>query len=521
MNPLLNKLLSPRQMEYLAINQDLMILETSFGVKRFADRPHEVKVGVDVRIGFPELIGSEDILMSVIIGQKLSFELKGVARFADNNLPLYFDVYVFENRDEGDIQNRLIILFEDVTEKMVAKQALLQSANEANLLLSALAVSKDYIDKIIKSMGDALFVTTTAGTIKTINQSAQFLFGYSEAELIGQAISTITGEDKLLCQARHRYILSQGELSKDLELLCRKKTKDEIWVEFSCSSIQTEIPGLHDFVYIGRDITERKQQELEIRTALAKEQELREIKSRFFSMIAHEFGNPLNTVLVSTQILKEYNEEIAESEKIQYLNHINSASRHMVELLNDVRFISSAEAGKLEFKPAPLDLPKFCSALVEEIKVAVGKNHQIKFTQTLEPKGGIDSDRDQYLPLLDAKILRQILSNLLVNAIKYSLQGRTIYFDFYYGMEEAIFQIKDEGIGIPPADQAQLFESFYRAHNVGTVSGTGLGLAIVKECVNLHGGSIVFESEVGVGTTFRVAIPLKGDRHTELSICIT
>ena len=225
MNHLLNKLLGPRQMEYLAINQQFAILETSFGVERFADRPWEVKIGADVRLSFPEVIGVEDILISVLQGQKINFEIKGIARFVDNSQPLYFDIYAFENREEDHIENRLIILFEDVTEKMVAKQALLQRANEANLLLSALAASKDYIDKIIKSMGDALLVTTTAGTIKTVNQSAQFLFGYSEAELIGEAIFLITGEDKLLSQARHRYILCQGELSKDLELLCRKKTK--------------------------------------------------------------------------------------------------------------------------------------------------------------------------------------------------------------------------------------------------------------------------------------------------------
>lgn len=518
MNHLLNKLLGPRQMEYLAINQQFTILEKSFGVERFADRPSEVKIGADVRLSFPEVIGVEDVLISVLLGHKTNFELKGVARFVDNSQPLYFDIYAFENREEDHIENRLIILFEDVTEKMVAKQVLIQRANEANLLLSALAASKDYIDKIIKSMGDALLVTTTAGTIKTVNQSAQFLFGYSEGELIGESISLITDEDKLLSQARHRYILCQGELSNfDIKLLCRKKTKQEIWVEFSCSAIQTEIQGLHDFVYIGRDITERNREEIEIRTALAKEKELREIKSRFFSMIAHEFANPLNTVLMSTEILKEHQLETTEAEKIQYLTHIKTASKHMIELLNDVRFISSAELGKIEFKPVPLDLKKFCSDIVEEIKIAAGRNHIIQFVQTQKSAQNPAEDGEQAksLPLLDAKMMRQILSNLLLNAIKYSPQGSTVYFEFEQSFLEAIFTIKDEGIGIPIADQEQLFESFYRAHNVGKISGTGLGLAIVKECVNLHGGSIIFSSEVGAGTTFRVAIPLKGDRQTE------
>ncbi|MCZ0901910.1 PAS domain-containing protein, partial [Microcoleus sp. HI-ES] len=100
--------------------------------------------------------------------------------------------------------------------------------------------------------------------------------------------------------------MSHKELLKELEVICITKAGEEIWVEFSCSAIQTELQELYDFIYIGRDITERKQQEIEIRRSLAKEQELRQVKSRFFSMLAHEFGNPLNTILFATKILQDY-----------------------------------------------------------------------------------------------------------------------------------------------------------------------------------------------------------------------
>ncbi|MCZ0902195.1 PAS domain-containing sensor histidine kinase, partial [Microcoleus sp. HI-ES] len=90
--------------------------------------------------------------------------------------------------EQEDVPSKLLILIEDATEKMVMKQSLIQRANEANLLVSALAASNDYIDKVIRSMGDALLVTTTLGTSKTVNQSAQWLFGYSEAELLGNPL---------------------------------------------------------------------------------------------------------------------------------------------------------------------------------------------------------------------------------------------------------------------------------------------------------------------------------------------
>ncbi|NJK73258.1 MAG: PAS domain S-box protein [Microcoleus sp. SU_5_6] len=511
MNLLFKKILGPRQTEYLLANHSLIVQEVSPGVQRFAEIPSEVQPGIDVRALFPELIGIENILMSIVLGSKPSFELKGVARFSESTYPLYFDILILANEEEHQT-NKLLILFEDATERMVMKQSLVQKANEANLLLSALTASRDYVDKILRSMADALLVTTTLGTIKKANRAAQLLFGYSELELIDLPLSMIVIEEELLYQARHRYILSHKELARDLEVVCTTRSGEEIWVEFSCSAIQTELQELYDFVYIGRNITERKQQEIEIRRSLAKEQELRQVKSRFFSMIAHEFGNPLNTVLFSTQILKEYGEEITTAEKKQYLEHVKSASKHMVQLLDDLRLLSSAEAGQLQFNPAPLDLPKFCADLVEGVKISYGKNHAINFLEfdrTVEPdpKNAKQTQKMQKLPGFDKKLLRHILTNLLANAVKYSEIDSNIYFELSWDLEKATFQIKDEGIGIPDKDRGQLFESYYRAENVGKIPGTGLGLSIVKQCVELHGGQIEFTSELGAGTTFTVTIP--------------
>jgi len=108
---------------------------------------------------------------------------------------------------------------------------------------------------------------------------------------------------------------------------------------------------------------------------------------------------------------------------------------------------------------------------------------------------------------MDEKLLQHILTNLLSNAVKYSPQGGTINFELFCNPNEVIFRIQDHGLGIPSHEQTNLFNPFERGSNVGQISGTGLGLAIVKNCVDLHGGTILVESEVGVGTTFTITFP--------------
>lgn len=508
MNHLLKKLLAPRQTEYVILNENLIVVEASLGLKRFADRPRKVALGKDIRLGFPEFIGVEEVLQAVLHQQRSNFEIKGIARGSETSSPLYIDLYVYDYQDETTLAQELLVLFEDVTEKMVMRQNLLHRANEANLLLSALAASKDYIDKIITSIADALLVTTASGTIKTVNRAAQLLFGYSELEFINQPLSLVVLDGELLQQSRQVPLLYQGEPLQEIEVCCRTKKGEEIVVGFSCSAIQTDIEGLYNFVYIGRNVTARKLEETEIRTALAKEKEMRQLKSRFFSMVSHEFSSPINTVLFSAALLKQYGNHITDEENRQYLQHIQTAARHMIELLNELRFIGCAEAGQLDFNPVPLDLEKFCLDLVDEIKLGSGSKHQIQFDYSESPTSKNGGVKDEELFQIDSKLLRQILSNLLLNAIKYSPQGSTIYLELICHEREVIFKIRDEGMGIPLKDQQQLFEAFYRASNVGKIPGTGLGLAIVKQSVDLHGGNIDFTSEVGVGTTFTVTIPL-------------
>ncbi|MCA1991416.1 MAG: PAS domain S-box protein [Coleofasciculus sp. S288] len=231
--------------------RDFTILETSLGAPQLADCPNEVILGNDVRLGFPELIGLEDVLIDIIEGRQISFNLEGIARCSEPNA-LYIDISFIGNESES-----FLIILENVTPRMVVAQELLQRANEANLLASALTDSKAYIEKLINSMTEALLVTNQSGKIKTTNRATQALFGYKESELKGQQISQIINDETFLAKASQQNPF-YCDLLKNEEVICHTKTGEKRSVAFSCSVIQTNTEGLQDFVYIGRDITEHQ-----------------------------------------------------------------------------------------------------------------------------------------------------------------------------------------------------------------------------------------------------------------------
>lgn len=250
--------------------------------------------------------------------------------------------------------------------------------------------------------------------------------------------------------------------------------------------------------FLQSEISERQRLEEELRHALVKEKELSDLKSRIISVVSHEYRTPLATILSSTELLEHYGHSWAEDKKQRHFLRIQSSVHHLTRLVNDVLMFSKAEAGKLEFNPVSLDLVEFCRELVDELQMTAGVKHNINFLCL----------GTQQKACLDERLLRQILTNLLSNALKYSPEGSKVQFELVFGEDILTFRIQDEGIGIPLKDQPHLFDVFYRSSNVGTISGTGLGLAIVKRCVDIHNGQITVESEQGVGTVFTIILPL-------------
>jgi PAS domain S-box-containing protein len=483
-------LLVPDGIEYLVLASDLKIVSMSGGISLFADDPKYTRVGEDVRLGFPELIGLEETIEAIVKGERKSFLLKSIARFIDPQTPLYLSLSLKKWRDN------ILIYLQDVTELMTLKQSLIQRANESEFLLNSLSISQDYLQKILVSMGDALVVTTSSGNIKKINQAVETLFGYSESELSGRSLNLLIIHDNFFALKLYQRLIQTNRSIEKLELTCKHRDGRQLVIEFSCSLVQTEVKGLFDVVYLGRDVTERIRMEVEIRQALQKEKELSELKSRFVAITSHEFRNPLSSILGCIEILSDF--DIIELEaRNTYLDYIKQSALNMQFLLEDILILGKAEAGKMKFQPEMCDLEKFCCDLVREIQLT-SRQQRISF----EFKQKLDLVR------VDRKLLRQILTNLLSNALKYSDLEEIVELQVLTEAKEIIFYIRDRGIGIPKEDYQHLFESFHRARNVGSVSGTGLGLSIVKKSVELHGGSIDFISEIGKGTTVTVRLPL-------------
>jgi signal transduction histidine kinase len=236
-----------------------------------------------------------------------------------------------------------------------------------------------------------------------------------------------------------------------------------------------------------------------LEVSLAQEKEFGELKVRLFSMISHEFRTPLSIILLSSQLLREILEELVDENQLKNLYRIQSSATLMKHLLTDILTLTRAEVGQLDYKPQLINLENFCLNLVEDLQLFGTTSQIIEFMNIGQ----------HYRAQLDEKLLYSILTNLLLNAIKYSANGKNIYLTLNSEADNIIFQVIDEGIGIPLAEQEKIYEPLYRCQNVENIVGTGLGLAVVKKCVERHQGEITVESQVGIGTKFTVKIPQK------------
>jgi len=231
--------------------------------------------------------------------------------------------------------------------------------------------------------------------------------------------------------------------------------------------------------------------------ALVKEKQLNKFKTQIVTTVSHEYRTPLASILAAASTIKQHGSRLDESKKNRFLHIIEQKARHMSKLVDDMLLVHQLELDKTKFKPQPLDLLQFISELIEEQQEILDNRHELILKITGNHKGFCG----------DRGLLRQILLNLLSNAIKYSPEGGDIEIYLNGKESEVLLEIQDEGIGIPIADQENLFKSFSRGSNVDTIQGTGLGLVITKACVELHSGSISLSSQEGQGTKVTVRLP--------------
>ncbi|BAY85505.1 multi-sensor signal transduction histidine kinase [Calothrix parasitica NIES-267] len=341
--------------------------------------------------------------------------------------------------------------------------------------------------------------------ITFVSENIADMTGYRVEEILCDAnfwISHIHPEDVQLFIAELPKLFTQDKVNIEYRFL--HSDGYYIWIYEQSKLAKDDEDNPLEIIAYCINITERKQIEEDLKQALEKEKELNELKSRFISMTSHEFRTPLSTILSSSELLENYRHKWNEEKQIKHFNRINKAVKHMTNLLSDVLFFGKAEAGKLTCNPETFDLVEYSRQLIEDVQI----NHNKKQTDIADIFINFTTNKDTLKCNFDEKVLGHILNNLLSNAVKYSLPDTSVDFTLYSQQEKVVFEIKDEGIGIPSDDLPSLFDSFHRCKNVGNIPGTGLGLSIAKKCVDMLNGEIKVTSEIGVGTKFTIAIPL-------------
>lgn len=405
---------------------------------------------------------------------------------------------------------------------------------------------------VFESAVDGIIIIDQRGVIEEVNPAAARLFEYTVDELIGHKINILMPQpysaehDSYISNYVHsgqKKIIGIGR-----EVIGLKKSGDEFpfWLSVSEVNLDDRIiytGFIHDLsktrnaeeklqqlnedlenLVVQRtyelervvnkllDLNKRfedeikahvftesllRKKEVELTESLKKEKELGELKSRFVAMASHEFRTPLSTIMSSVALLKRYTTEAQQENREKHIGKIMSAVTHLTGILNDFLSVSKFDEGKINANLEFFDLHALLKDIVEEMSVLLKADQRINFIW--------DSKNNQVYS--DPKIIKNILINLLSNAIKYSDDKGIIEFNALVVEDKVMFMVKDQGIGIPEADQKYLFDRFFRASNATNIEGTGLGLNIVKKYLELLGGTITVESKLSEGTSFIIEIP--------------
>ncbi len=377
---------------------------------------------------------------------------------------------------------------------------------------------------LFSTAAEGLIVVDDSGIIQLLNPRTTALFGYDEDELTGRPIEVLIPTER---RGRHAQIRKgyhenpiERPMGAGLELFGQRKDGSTFPVEvglnhFTVDGRRYVMALIHDITvrWNAENELRRTNAELEqrvrvrtsellaaqrdLRQALEAEKELNVLKSRFVSMASHEFRTPLSTIMGSVDLIARYNEGPQGDKVVKHVTRIRAKVRELTAMLNDFLSLEKLEQGQARCAPVQVDLVHLCIKMIEELQDIAKPGQEINY----------DHQGEERMVYHDQQMLSNVLSNLLSNAIKYSPEDKRI--DLITSISDGSVKItvRDEGMGIPERDQEHLFERFFRAHNALTIQGTGLGLNIVRKFLDLMGGSIRYESELGKGTTFTVVLP--------------
>jgi PAS domain S-box-containing protein len=413
-------------------------------------------------------------------------------------------------------------------------------------LIQRMQYDKSHINSLFENATEGFVITDDEGNIVLVNPSACRIFGYDAEEMVGQKIEMLIPDNFKRGHAHLRdqfYKYPQNRsMGHTRELYGKKRDGVSFPVEVSLSTyMQDNSRFVIAFIV---DITRRKeieqnmlrqqkqlekvsdemrklnsdleakveertvilkealqrleQSQDELSEALDKERQLSEIKSRFVSMASHEFKTPLSTILSSASLLSRYTTTEEQEKRQKHIEKIKGSVKHLNDLLDDFLSLGKLDEGKIGPEFAQLNLYELVSDTIDEMRGLSKKNQNIGYEHFGSEM--IESD---------GRLIKNILINLISNAIKFSEDGKTVHVNSTVKEDAVVISVRDEGIGISREDQVHLFSSFFRGKNALNIQGTGLGLHIVKRYLDLLEGDVNLKSEIGKGTIITFTIPVK------------
>ncbi|MBE9028787.1 PAS domain-containing sensor histidine kinase [filamentous cyanobacterium LEGE 11480] len=353
------------------------------------------------------------------------------------------------------------------------------------------------LSRAVEALQDSFIVTDTVGRVKYVNQSTERLFRLVPLAPTNYYISALFTDELALNVVIRRAILSawQGEVT------AKKSTGETFITAITASGVRDESGKVIGISFVVRDITSQKQRELELERS-------NKLKSDFLAHMSHELRTPLTSILGFSSVLEKQIFGKLNLKQGQYIGQIHRSGQHLLNLINDILDLSKIEAGQMELEIEPTDLRDVCESAIELVSEQA-RMRDITIDQT--------ALKELQLPA-DELRLRQVLINLLTNAIKFSEDGGKIGVRTEKIDNMISLCVWDEGIGIPQNQQNRLFQPFQQipsrhSQNVRSQGkrsniGTGLGLALSRRLVELHQGYITVESIEAEGSKFTVHLPI-------------
>lgn len=405
----------------------------------------------------------------------------------------------------------------------------------------------DVFDALFEAVSEGVIVVDKDQKIVSINKSAEHMFGYSKDELLNQHLEILipkqyhAGHGKHVdgfMKARESRRMGHGRdlygahksgysfpveaglnpldfngntyvMALVIDISVRKKQEEELQelnsklekkVAERTKALSTTVEELKE-ANKKRDIEIQKRIEAQnkISDALKKEKELNELKTKFLSLVSHEFKTPLSGILTSAMLLSKYKLTEQQQRRDKHIKTISDKVHYLNNILNDFLSVEKLETGKVTYKYGTFRLTKVIDEVIYNANMLLKEGQKINYPKQID-----DLSLHQ-----DEKILELSLSNLVHNAIKYSPENTVIDIKIDQNETDTTFVVSDNGMGIPEADQKQIFNRYFRAENALLVQGTGIGLNIVKSHLNNLGGNITFISEENKGSSFTITLPNK------------